>query len=129
MNQWSFLAGTYNQTTQTLLLYLNGKLVSSGSFSGFNIGSSVAPLYLGALGGAYIPGDMANAQVYNATLSANEIYAMYLSGIGGAPVRPQNIVGWWPLNGNGNDYSGNNNNGQLNGVTFTSSWTNGYTPP
>ena len=29
------------------------------------------------------------------------------------------LVGYWPLNGNTNDYSGNNNNGVNNGATLT----------
>ena len=49
--------------------------------------------------------------------------------IGGAPIDLQHLVGWWPLNGNANDYSGNGNNGQINGVTFVSNWWQGYTPP
>ena len=80
-------------------------------------------------GGGYFSGDISNVQVYNTSLSANEIQALYLEGIGGAPVRPQNIVGWWPLNGNSNDYSGNGNNGAPNGLTYTNQWLTGYTPP
>ena len=74
-------------------------------------------------------GYLSDVQIYNASLSQSEVNALYLEGIGGAPIRPQNIVGWWPLNGNANDYSGNGNNGQLNGVTFSSSWESGYTAP
>ena len=73
---------------------------------------------------------MANVQAYNTSLSASEIQALYHEGIGGAPIKPQNIVGWWPLNGNAQDYSGNNNNGQIGGgVTYGSSWAGSYTPP
>ena len=38
---------------------------------------------------------------------------LYYRGIGGSPVLAPAITdeGWWPLNGNTNDYSGNNNNG------------------
>ena len=46
-----------------------------------------------------------------------------------APVDLQNLVGWWPLNGNANDYSGNQNNGGATNVIYTTSWTNGYTAP
>ena len=74
-------------------------------------------------------GFVANEQVYNTSLSASEIQALYLEGIGGAPIRPQNLTGWWPLNSNANDYSGNGNNGQLNGVTFSSLWESEYTAP
>jgi len=75
-------------------------------------------------------GYIANVQLYNTSLSANEIQALYLEGIGGAPIDLQNLVGWWPLNGNANDYSGNSNNGvPTTNATFSSNWWSGYTPP
>ena len=75
-------------------------------------------------------GSISNLQVYNTSLSQPEITALYQEGIGGAPIDLQNLVGWWPLNGNAHDYSGNNNNGQTNGgVAFTANWENGYTQP
>ena len=72
---------------------------------------------------------ISNVQLYNASLSANDIRTLYLEGIGGAPIKLQNLLGWWPLNGNTNDYSGNSNNGAANGVFYTSQWTNEYTAP
>ena len=81
------------------------------------------------IGGNQFFGNIANVQVYNISLSANEIQALYLEGIGGAPIDLQHLVGWWPLNGNANDYSGNGNNGQINNVNFVSNWYSGYTPP
>ncbi|MEM0201797.1 MAG: hypothetical protein QXR73_01295 [Candidatus Micrarchaeaceae archaeon] len=48
---------------------------------------------------------------------------------GGAPIDLQNLVGWWPLNGNANDYSGNGNNGVPSNVMFVGNWYSGYTPP
>ena len=77
-----------------------------------------------------VGGDLANVQLYNTSLSQGEITALYLEGIGGAPIEVQNLVGWWPLNGNANDYSGNGDNGQISlGTTFTGSYLNGYTAP
>jgi len=73
-------------------------------------------------GGGYYNGILANVQVYNASLSANQVQALYLEGIGGAPMKLQNLIGWWPLNGNSNDYSGNNNNGVPTNVVFTSQY-------
>jgi len=73
---------------------------------------------------------IANVQLYSTTLTPQEIKALYLEGIGGPPIDLQHLVGWWPLNGNANDYSGNGYNGQINsGVTFVSNWWSGYTPP
>ncbi len=46
-----------------------------------------------------------------------------------APIDQNHIVGWWPLNGNVQGYSGNGNQGTATGVTYTSTWTNGYTQP
>ncbi|MCL5442658.1 MAG: LamG domain-containing protein [Candidatus Marsarchaeota archaeon] len=74
-------------------------------------------------------GSIANIQIYNTTLSSNDIQALYQEGIGGAPINIQSLVSWWPLNGNANDYSGNNNNGVPNGVTYTNNWYSGYSAP
>jgi len=74
-------------------------------------------------------GQMANVQLYNTSLSANGIQALYREGIGGAPIDLQHLVAWYPLNGNANDYSGNGNNGVPTNVIFVSNWYSGYTPP
>ena len=69
-------------------------------------------------------GMIADAQVYNATLTNAEVNAIYEGGIGGAPVAPANLIGWWKLNGtiNGNviDYSGQNNEGTPTAITYAS---------
>jgi hypothetical protein len=78
---------------------------------------------------------ISNVQIYNTALSSNNMKILYQEGIGGAPFDLQNLIGWWPLNGNVNDYSGNNNNGGESenfyngGPSFISSWYSGYTKP
>ena len=57
-------------------------------------------------------GVVTNVQLYNTPLSPATLNAMYAEGVGGDPIVLSSLVGWWPLNGNANDYSGNNNNGQ-----------------
>ncbi len=79
--------------------------------------------------GRVFDGQIANVQLYNTSLDANSIMALYQEGIGGAPIDLQNLVGWWPLNGNANDYSGNGNNGVPTNVVYTSSWISSYNPP
>jgi len=128
-NSWYYVVETYDGNTQKL--YINGVLVASQALSttprvtqDLGIG---ACLFCGP--SQFFNGYLSNVQIYNTSLSANEIQALYLEGIGGAPIRLQNLVGWWPLNGNANDYSGNGNNGQASNVNFVSNWYNGYTPP
>ncbi len=58
-------------------------------------------------------GAISNLQIYNNVLSANQIKALYLEGLGGDPISTQTLIGWWPLNGNINDYSGNSNGNSL----------------
>jgi len=127
-NAWEFIAVIYNNASDTMTFYLNGQGTTIG-----NDGMWAASQNL-TIGGwdDYAPtmsGEISNFQVYNTPLSANDIQALYQEGIGGAPINLQNLVGWWPLNGNANDYSGNGNNGQTNNVNFVSNWYSGYTPP
>ncbi len=132
---WDFLVGTtsYSGSTWTLTVYVNGAYSSQGSGTSFTFNNNqVMGINAESNGGFPLTAGsaIANVQVYNSSLSANEIQALYLEGIGGAPLVLQNLVGWWPLNGNANDYSGNNNNGvPVNGVSYTSQWTSGYTTP
>jgi len=122
---WINLVFARDVSAGLIRFYLNGAQLST--YSG--VGTTVIPSDPYSIGadrrGSGVPffhGAMANLQVYNTTLSANEIQAMYLGGIGSAPLVLQNLMGWWPLNGNSNDYSGNNNNGVPTAVTFTSQY-------
>ena len=130
-DRWHQIAGTFNGVALTV--YLDGIPSTPLEFTG-NIATPASfPLAIGALGlSPYswgMNGSLANVQLYNASLDANSISALYQEGIGGAPIDLQNLVGWWPLNGNANDYSGNGNNGAPTGVIYASSWVNSYNPP
>ena len=133
-NTWMFLSAniSYSGSTWTLGISENGKLCNTASGTSFVFNDNQA-VGLGAETSGDYPlasgSHEADVQIYNSSLSANEVQALYLEGIGGAPIRLQNLVGWWPLNGNANDYSGNNNNGVPTGVTYTSQWASGYTSP
>jgi len=125
-SQWTFVAGTFDGAN--IIGYKNG--AAGGAPVAFAGPISYANSYCGTLRigkrcdatANYFSGLMSNVQIYNASLTANQIQALYLEGIGGAPMKLQNLVGWWPLNGNSNDYSGNNNNGVPTSVTFTSQY-------
>ena len=143
---WIFVAGTYNQTTGVGYTYASTPgsctLTSTTGTSASALFTNNYDLYIG--NDAWQPGgydvfngSISNVQLYNTGLTSTEVQALCLEGIGGAPIRPQNIVGWWPLNGNANDYSGNNNNGQITtgsgssnpAVTYSSAWEGSYTAP
>ena len=124
--QWHQVAYTWDGST--LQGYMDGKPDgSSVSVSAFCPGNNA--IYIGGSNPQIFGGQLANAQVYNASLSQSEILALYQEGIGGAPIAPQYLVGWWPLNGNANDYSGDNYDGQASKVSFTGQWSSSYTAP
>jgi hypothetical protein len=107
-------------------IYINGALHGQTGISGF-VQTARSNGYIGTYQGTssatYVfNGIIANMQVYNTSLDVNQIQTLYQEGIGGAPVSPQNIVGWWPLNGDTKDYSGNNNNGVPTAVTYTAQY-------
>ncbi|MDE1860256.1 MAG: LamG domain-containing protein [Candidatus Micrarchaeota archaeon] len=127
--QWYHVVGWANQANHRFGLFIDGVSQFNISFGGtlesatsFNVGQF-------SYQGAYFPGDIANVQIYNTSLSQGQVTALYQKGIGAAPIDTLHIVGWWPLNGDENDYSGNGNNGNPVGVTFMSNWLNGYSQP
>ncbi len=134
INQWYFVAETvqYNSiagNTQ-LGMWLNNNQYCCTTFTGSVVtttsGSSIGSMWKFD---DFMNGSIADVQLYNASLASAEVNALYDEGIGGAPVKPQNLVGWWPLNENANDYSGNNYNGGTVNAMYTGGWTNQYTGP
>jgi len=115
-NTWYQAVMTFNGVTMTG--YLNGVSQGSQNPGGSSIASDLNPLVLGNYGG-YLSGSLADVQVYNIALSASQVTSLYAEGIGGAPIQ-SGLVGWWPLNGNANDYSGNGNTGTPSSITYNS---------
>lgn len=142
LNRWSNIAMTY--ASGTLSGYINGVYQAHASVTrsapggyagngGTSIGATmfyplgmadpsqacIAPGSSGVSpGGVSFTGMMANYQWYSSTLSQPQITALYNSGLTGAPVNSISIMGWWPLNGNLNDYSGFQNTGVSNDLAF-----------
>ena len=133
---WYDVIATYNGagtlSTANVMIYINGVNYVNGG----PIGTSLTHIqansyYIGGTGagGGLFNGSVADVQVYNTSLDANSVKALYQEGIGGAPINLQSLVGWWPLNGNANDYSGNLANGAPTAVTYTNQWLSGYNIP
>jgi hypothetical protein len=117
------IAGTDGSKT---FIYMDGKLEKAVSQTPNLV--STTNLFIGSARGQvqWFNGFIGNVQIYNTALTPQEIQYLYQQGLGGGPVRLQNLVGWWPLNGDAKDYSGNNNHGTINGgVTFVQN----YNPP
>ena len=101
--------------------YLDGRLTAT--VSGSNALPPSPALYIGSDSGyatRFFNGSVSDVQVYNTPLSSVQIQQLYQEGIGGAPISNAVLVGWWPLNGNANDYSGNNYNGTPTNMIYSS---------
>lgn len=131
LNRWSniVLEGRLaSGTTMTYTGYING--VTAGSEAGVRStpGAGSAMYYpLGMGDGANcniagVPvsfdGNMANYQFYNLSLTDSQIIRLYQEGAPGAPVQSYGLRGWWPLNGNANDYSVYNNQATANAINY-----------
>ena len=128
---WYFVGYTYAAGSTSPTLYMDGQSQNIPLNGGLPLNTVISFSAIGSrgYGGYFFNGLISNVQIYNTSLSANDVTALYNEGIGGAPIDLQNLVGWWPLNGNANDYSGNDNNGVPTNVDYTSSWTAGYSAP
>jgi hypothetical protein len=119
--KWHNLLMTW--TTNSLSLYVDGSLAAGPQGYVSSRTNPAAPLFIGKFQTtAYFNGSISNVQIYNTSLDQSSIATLYQEGIGGAPVSPQYLVGWWPLNGDANDYSGNNNNGAPTAITYISQY-------
>ena len=132
--QWAFVSAVFvpgSPGSETV--YVDGKEGNSitkgmGGPGGVYYGTIGVCGYCGSGYGSF-NGEISNVQFYNASLNSVEIAALYNEGIGGEPMQINNLIDWWPLNGNANDYSGNNNDGTSTNVIYTSTWTSGYAQP
>ncbi|MEM3839149.1 MAG: LamG-like jellyroll fold domain-containing protein [Candidatus Micrarchaeaceae archaeon] len=106
INKWSFVGVAYSNSIATF--YLNNQTPQSYPISGLSTQASNS-----LIGGKNYTGQISNIQLYNSSLSPYQVAQLYLGGPQGLPIDPANIVGWWPLNGNANDYSGQGNNGSV----------------
>ncbi len=119
--QWSFIAITRSGNginANSIVSYLNGNEVNGGTCSvpsaESNTPISIGKQYTGYGYGGY----MTDVQIYNSTLDQSEIESIYQRGINATPVNTNSLVVWLPLDGNANDYSGDNNNGVPYNITY-----------
>ncbi|MEM0159915.1 MAG: PQQ-binding-like beta-propeller repeat protein [Candidatus Micrarchaeaceae archaeon] len=104
VGNWQFVVVEYSITTESMYIYVNGSLISMQkkiltTRTPGNITVGWSPI------AGYFAGSIADLQIYNTGLSAQQVEQLYLQGVGGGPIDTQNLVAWYPLEGNANDYS------------------------
>jgi len=131
-NTWTFVAGTYRNSTKTLELFVNASSQGTTVLPGardkgtldLNIGG------YGTCGGGDMKGQIDEVRVYNRALSAAEVTRLYGMGRALAVKTPRTsltsgLVGYWTFDGpdlsgaTATDRSGQGNNGTLNGPVRT----------
>ena len=103
-----------------LSFYVNGNLINTNTNILWADGTSWANMYLGSnLGSDFFNGSMSNVQIYNSTLSSSSMNLLYKRNLNGLPISNNGLVGWFDLNGNTNDLSGQNTVVSSSNVNFT----------
>ena len=117
---WIQVVSEKTGATNNISLYTDGIYKTSDGSAKWPLTDSPANLTIGVDNGfvAGMNGSIANVQIYNTPLSSSQISQLYSEGIGGAPIPNAGLASWWPLDGNANDYSGNNNNGVATNVNW-----------
>ncbi len=124
---WYFVGFTYNQSSTKITVYLDGQQ-QVGNLGGELNTPNTGMAYIGkyAYFGQGTIGFISDVQVYNSSLSQSEVDKLYQEGIGGEPIKLNSLIAWWPLNGNANDYSGNNNDGSASNLIWSGNWWQTY---
>ena len=133
VNKYYFVVATFTGTQMNL--FVNGQQVSSPQAVSGGMEYMPGNIWVGSGKGSaptqpgwYLNGTISNLQVYNSSFTESDAAALYAEGIGGDPINIENLVAWYPLNGDNIDYSGNNNTVVAsNNIVYTSSWAGSYT--
>ena len=103
LNRWTHLCAVDNDTS--LKLYADGELINSTTdFS--TLGGSSLSIGRSVNTGERFVGRIDDVKVYNRSLSTGEVFDIYFE-------ESRGLEGYYPLAGNGNDYSGNNRDGTI----------------
>jgi hypothetical protein len=98
-NAWHFIGFTYNGTS--INDYVDGTAYCSVALEG-NVPSNSNSVIIGGS----LNSSIAEVQVYNTSLSPQQVARLYSYGLSSIPISGAGLLLWMPLNGNSNDYSG-----------------------
>ena len=128
---WYNIAFEYNATSGVERIFVNGTVSAATTLTPntpIEAGNGIAD-FGGSESGFSFDGYVSNIQVYNTSLDTNSVKALYIAGIGSDPINLQHIAGWWPMDGNTNDYSGQGLNATGTAIAYTGTWYNTYAAP
>ena len=80
VNTWKHMVFTYEQSTSTVKIYLNGELKTNGTFSSLNTSEFVVELYLGTLFNSTTQryfGYVDDLKIYNYALTDAQVTSLY----------------------------------------------------
>ena len=82
LGQWTNLVGTFNAASDTMSLYVNGRLAGTGA-GPTTPWSATGPLDIGSAGNTnYFPGSISDLRTYQTALTSDQVAAMYSSDTG-----------------------------------------------
>ena len=119
-NKWVMITDVLNYGSSNAVMICVDSSCGSNPFGieGYPDNYSTATTLI--MGTNQANGKIANVQLYDTALSSTQIKTLYEEGYAGIPVTTNGLVAWLPLDGNANDYSGNNNNGIPTNVNWVS---------
>ena len=123
LGTWSHVAASFARPGNTIILYING-LPQATATSPQGISANPQPELIGTTmpvlsNGTWFNGSIANVQLYNSTLTGNEVRHLFTGGLGSQPLNAASLSAWWPLDGNPNDYSGNGHDGTGYNISYS----------
>lgn len=128
VGKWQFMCFAYNFNSALAYYYLNGNVYTDNSFNQNQLPSSQAGsggLVFGAGENGYSDVRIANVQLYNTSISAEDMNQIYSQGMFGMPLSGSGLVSWWPLLGDAADYNMGKNTGFSQNIAYNPT---SYTP-
>ncbi len=131
LNQWYHIVATYDNSTETFKIYVDGEEHTSKKIPGFGtIGTNTRYLFLGGYRAAayWFKGKMDELAIWNRALTITEVNVLYNDGL------PDDIMGssiktgmqaYFKMENNWNDSSGNNYNAIDSTASFATEAFNG----
>ena len=131
LNHWYHIVATYDNSTETFKIYINGKERTSETVPGFGaVATNTRNLFLGSYRANtyWYDGKMDDLAIWNRELTSSEVEVLYNDGL------PDDIMGasiktgmqaYFKMENNWNDSSGNNYNALNSSASFSTDAFNG----